>query len=96
MLAGGAVHLARGTVRHVMIEINGPRLVEAGGSPAALVDDLAALGFVPARLARGRVVRAARADMDLDPRHERDCLFVHATAISGDARRHDLTAIRPV
>ena len=50
VLAGGAAHLAKGVVRHVMIEINGPRLVEAGSSPAALVDDLAALGFEPARL----------------------------------------------
>ena len=71
VLAGGATHLAQGVVRHAMIEINGPRLVEAGSSPAALVDDLAALGFEPARLVRGRAVRVARADIDLDPRHER-------------------------
>ena len=67
VLAGGAKHLARGVVRHAMIEINGPRLVEAGSSPAALVDDLAALGFEPARLVRGRAVRVSRADIDLDP-----------------------------
>ena len=96
MLAGGAEHLARGIVRHVMIEINGPRLVEAGSSPAALVDDLAALGFEPARLVSGRAIRVARTDIDLDPGHERDCLFVHGTAMGGDARRHGLTAIRPV
>ena len=81
VLAGGAKHLARGVVRHAMIEINGPRLVEAGSSPAALVDDLAALGFAPARLARGGVIRASRTDMDLDPTHEWDGLFVHDAAL---------------
>jgi FkbM family methyltransferase len=81
VLTGGAVHLARGTVRHLMIEINGPRLVEAGSSPAALVDDLAALGFAPARLVSGRAVRVARTDIDLDPSHERDYLFVHRTSL---------------
>jgi len=81
VLAGGADHLTKGVVRHVMIEINGPRLVEAGSSPAALVDELAALGFALARLERGRVVRAAQADIDLDPTHEWDRLFVHGTAL---------------
>ena len=81
VLAGGAKHLARGVVRHVMIEINGPRLVEAGSSPAALVDDLGALGFDPARLVRGRALRVARTDLDFDPMHEWDCLFVHRTAL---------------
>ena len=55
-----------------------------------------ALGFEPARLVSGRAVRVARADIDLDPAHERDCLFVHGTALGVDARRHGLTAIRPV
>ena len=96
VLAGGAAHLANGVVQHAMIEINGPRLVEAGSSPAALVDDLTALGFEPARLVSGRAVRVARTDIDLDPAHERDCLFVHRTALGVDARRHGLTAIRPV
>ena len=96
VLAGGAAHLANGVVRHAMIEINGPRLVEAGSSPAALVEDLTALGFEPARLVSGRAVRVARTDIDLDPAHERDCLFVHGTALGVDARRHGLTAIRPV
>jgi FkbM family methyltransferase len=83
VLAGGAVHLARGTVRHAMIEINGPRLVEAGSSPAALIDQLSGLGFEPARLAHGRAMRMERADIDLDPAHERDRLFVHVTALHG-------------
>ena len=80
VIAGGATHLANGVVRHMMIEINGPRLVEAGSSPAALVDELAALGFEPARLGRGRVIRLARANVDLDPEHEWDRLFVHRSA----------------
>jgi len=82
VLAGGAVHLARGTVRHAMIEINGPRLVEADSSPAALIDQLGALGFEPARLSRGRAMRVARTDVNLDPAHEWDCLFVHRTAFT--------------
>ena len=81
VLAGGAVHLARGTVRHVMIEINGPRLVEAGSSPAALIDQLGALGFEPARVSHGRAKRVARTDIDLDPAHERDRLFIHIAAL---------------
>jgi hypothetical protein len=63
-----------------MIEINGPRLVEAGSSPTALVNDLAAMGFEPARIVRGRAIRVARAGIDLDPTHEWDRLFVHANA----------------
>ena len=81
VLAGGAVHLARGTVRHAMIEINGPRLVEAGSSPAALSTNSAALGFEPARLSRGRAMRVARTDIDLDPAREWDRLFVHTTTL---------------
>jgi FkbM family methyltransferase len=81
VVAGGATGLTAGIVRHLMIEINGPRLLEAGSSPAVLVDQLATLGFEPARLARGRVIRVARAGVDLDPTHEHDCLFVHASAL---------------
>ncbi len=81
VLAGGARHLARGTVRHAMIEINGPRLVEAGSSPAALVDQLEALGFQPARVSHGRAMRVARTDIDLDPARESDRLFVHTTSL---------------
>lgn len=80
VLAGGIAHLATGAVRHLMIEINGPRLVEAGSSPARLVDDLRALGFEPARLAHGRAVPIPHAQVDLDPAHEWDRLFVHRTA----------------
>jgi FkbM family methyltransferase len=80
VLAGGAAHLAKGIVRHLMIEINGPRLVEAGSSPTALVNDLAAMGFEPARIVHGHAIRVARADIDLDPTHEWDRLFVHANA----------------
>jgi FkbM family methyltransferase len=81
VLAGGTVHLARGTVRHAMIEINGPRLVEAGSSPAALMDQLGAVGFEPARLSHGRAMRVARTDIDLDPARECDRLFVHTTTL---------------
>ena len=80
VLAGGAAHLASGVVRHMMIEINGPRLVEAGSSPAALVDELAALGFEPARVVHGRAIRVDRTNLDLDPTHEWDRLFVHRAA----------------
>ena len=79
VLAGGAASLSNGVVRHLMIEINGPRLVEAGSSPAALVASLADLGFVPARLSHGRVVPIAVVDVNVDPAHEHDRLFVHDT-----------------
>jgi FkbM family methyltransferase len=82
VLAGGADQLSKGVVRHLMIEINGPRLVDAGSSPAALVDDLAALGFEPARIIGGRAIRVPRADVDLHPEHEHDRLFVHRTTRS--------------
>jgi FkbM family methyltransferase len=81
VLAGGAAHMAKGVVRHAMIEINGPRLVEAGSSPAALIDQLGALGFEPARLSHGRAMRVARTDIDLDPARECDRLFVHTTTL---------------
>jgi FkbM family methyltransferase len=81
VLAGGADHLSQGVIRHVMIEINGPRLVEAGSSPTALVDQLGMLGFEPARLSRGRAVRVAHTDVDLDPGCEWDGLFVHTTTL---------------
>jgi FkbM family methyltransferase len=84
VLAGGAAHLANGVVQHAMIEINGPRLVEAGSSPAALVENLTALGFEPARVVGGRAVCIRRTDLDLDPAHERDCLFAHRTALGAD------------
>jgi FkbM family methyltransferase len=83
VLAGGAANLANGVVRHMMIEINGPRLVEAGSSPAALVNELAALGFEPARLVHGRAIRVDRANVDLDPAREWDRLFVHRVLKGG-------------
>lgn len=89
VLAGGVAHLSRGAVRHLMIEINGPRLVEAGSSPAALVDNLAALGFEPARLVWGRAVRAGRSSVDIDPTRERDYLFVHRTSLQRQAGSTD-------
>jgi FkbM family methyltransferase len=83
VLAGGAAHLASGVVRHVMIEINRPRLVEAGGTADALVAELAALGFVPARVIHGGVVRVAQTDIDSDHGGEQARLFVHRIAGEG-------------
>ena len=81
VLAGGAARLADGVVRHLMIEINGPRLGEAGSSPALLVRELTSLGFAPAHLAYGRAVPASVESLDLDPAHESDQLFVHRAAL---------------
>src|SRR6185503_20639354 len=50
VLAGGEQALARGVVRHAMIEVNGPRLTEGGSGPAALAKTLDRLGFAPAHL----------------------------------------------
>ena len=80
VLAGGATHLTDGVVRHLMIEINGPRLLEAGSSPAALIDQLGALGFEPARLSHEKAMPVARTNLDLNPAHEWDRLFVHRAA----------------
>jgi FkbM family methyltransferase len=77
VIRGGAAHLAKGVVRHLMIEINGPRLVEAGSSPLSLVQELTNLGFAPAHLARGRAVPATVDSLDLNPAHEFEQLFVH-------------------
>jgi FkbM family methyltransferase len=77
VLAGGADALARGVVRHAMIEVNGPRLTEGGEGPAAVARTLERLGFVPASLVRGRVVAQSWTTFDADPAHETDCLFVH-------------------
>jgi FkbM family methyltransferase len=82
VLAGGADCLARGVVRHAMIEINGPRLSEAGGGPAGLRHALDGLGFVPASLVAGRAVPKSWTAFDVDPSHEADCLFVHRKALS--------------
>jgi hypothetical protein len=82
VLAGGFRCLSRGIVRHAMIEINGPRLTEAGSSPASLTRTLDLAGFLPASVASGRVVPQPWSGLDVDPTHEADCLFVHQTAIS--------------
>jgi hypothetical protein len=81
VLAGGAEALERGLVRHLICEVNGPRLTEAGSSPTALVRLLNGLGFEPARLRRGRAVPARVTGWDLDPAHEYDRLFVHRSAL---------------
>jgi FkbM family methyltransferase len=82
VLAGGETALTRGVVRHAMIEVNGPRLSEAGHGPAALAQTLERLGFLPASLALGRVAPGLWSAFDTDPDHETDCLFVHRTALA--------------
>ena len=82
VLAGGGQALARGVVRHAMIEVNGPRLTEGGHGPATLADTLKRLGFMPASIVLGRVTAAPWATFDADPDHETDCLFVHRTALA--------------
>jgi FkbM family methyltransferase len=82
VLAGGAHALASGVVRHAMIEVNGPRLAEGGGGPAALAQTLARLGFVPASIVLGRLVAQSWSTFDADPAHETDCLFVHQKALA--------------
>lgn len=81
VLAGGATRLADGVVRHLMIEINGPRLVEVSSSPALLVQKLTSLGFAPAHLMQGGALPTSLDDLDLDPAQESDQLFVHRTAL---------------
>jgi len=82
VLSGGEQALARGVVRHAMIEVNGPRLTEGGHGPAALAKTLGRLGFMPASLVFGRVTAAPWTTFDIDPDHETDCLFVHHTALT--------------
>lgn len=77
VFAGGTDALRAGVVRHIMVEVNGPRLVEGGSSPRALVEQLADLGFAPARLGAGRAVPVPPESLDLAPEHEYDRLFVH-------------------
>jgi FkbM family methyltransferase len=77
VLAGGAEHLKNGVVRHLVVEVNGPRLTEGGSSPAIFVEQLAALGFAPARLSGGHAIPVPISQWDLDPAHEHDRLFVH-------------------
>lgn len=82
VLAGGEGALRRGVVRHAMIEVNGPRLTEAGQGPAALAETLRRLGFMPASLVLGHVTAAAWSAFDTNPDRETDCLFVHHTALT--------------
>lgn len=82
VLAGGANALARGVVRHAMIEINGPRLTEGGSGPRELAETLDRLGFVPATLHGRRAVAGSWTQFDVDPSLESDCLFVHRRALA--------------
>jgi FkbM family methyltransferase len=82
VLAGGADALARGVVRHAMIEVNGPRLTEGGGGPRALGQTLEQLGFVPASIVLGRVIAQSWTTFDADPAHETDRLFVHQNTLA--------------
>jgi hypothetical protein len=82
VLAGGESALTRGVVRHAMIEVNGPRLTEAGHGPAALAETLTRLGFMPASIVLGRVMGGSWAAFDTNPNHETDRLFVHHTALA--------------
>jgi FkbM family methyltransferase len=80
VLAGGAARLREGVVRHLIIEVNGPRLMEGGSSPLKLFAQLADLGFTPARLAGGRARAVNAKNWDFDPAHEYDRLFIHESA----------------
>lgn len=81
VLTGGAEHLKRGVVRHLIVEVNGPRLAESGSSPVMLVEQLAGLGFFPAKLSGARAVPLSADVWDLHPTHEYDRLFVHRAAL---------------
>ena len=74
--------LTRGIVRHAMIEVNGPRLTEAGSGPGELAQTLDRLGFTPASLVHGRAIPRSWSTFDIDPAHETDCLFVHRNAVA--------------
>ncbi len=82
VLRGGAEALRGGAVRHMIVEVNGHRLTEGGGSPAALVEQLGGLGFVPARLAGKTATPVEAATWDLSPESEYDRLFVHRSALT--------------
>ena len=81
VLRGGSERLAAGAVRHLITEVNGPRLAEVGSSPKKLFDQLDELGFTPAKLRGGRAVRVDRRTLDLHPEHEYDRLFVHRSTL---------------
>ena len=78
---GGVELLRSGHVRHIIAEVNGPRLGEGGSSPEKLVAQLAELGFKPARLQRGGALPVPVETWDLDSDHEFDRLFVHSSIL---------------
>lgn len=80
VFSGGERTLSSGIVRHIIAEVNGPRLVQAGSSPEALVRQLDSYGFAPAELHSHRARLAAPGSWDLDPNHEYDRLFVHRSS----------------
>lgn len=77
VLKGGAECLSAGVIKHLIVEVNGPRLTESGSSPARLVAQLAELGFLPAKLSGRRAIPVSADTWDLDPAHEHDRLFTH-------------------
>jgi FkbM family methyltransferase len=77
VLAGGAQRLSEGVVKHLIVEVNGPRLTEGGSSPLKLFSQLAKLGFAPARLAGGQARPVSAKNWDFDSAHEYDRLFIH-------------------
>ncbi len=77
VLKGGAECLRAGVIKHLIVEVNGPRLTEGGSSPARLVAQLAKLGFLPAKLSGRRAIPVSADTWDLDPAHEYDRLFRH-------------------
>lgn len=81
VLSSGRDHLKRGVVRHLIVEINGPRLTEGDSSPALLVEQLDELGFLPAKLSGPRAIPISADQWDLNPKHEYDRLFVHQSAL---------------
>ena len=81
VLAGGAESLKECVVKHLIVEVNGRRLTEGGSSPSQLVEQLAALGFVPAQLSGKRAIPVSADKWDLHPAHEYDRLFVHKSVL---------------
>ena len=77
VLAGGSKALAAGVVKHMIVEVNGPRLADAGSSPLGLVAQLEGLGFLPATLRGHRAVPVSLESWDMNPGHEYDRLFIH-------------------
>ena len=87
VLDGGRNSLSAGVVRHMIVEVNGLRLTQAGSSPLGLVTQLEGLGFRPAILSGRRAVPVSFERWDTDPGHEYDRLFIHKTAIENSRSR---------